>query len=202
VLGNTGTSPYDVAIDSGGNLYVANYVAGSIQKFGPTGANLGNFITGIFTPDGLAFDSSGNLYVSSYGDGTVLKYSSSGTLLASIGSGLGPQGLTFDSAGNLYVAYSGNGVVKKYNSAGVFVSNFASGLTQPTDLAFDPNGYLYVTDWGSSGKVEIYSPLGADLGPFLSNAPYASGILIVPEPGSVALLLAGSAIGAGRRKRR
>ncbi len=202
VLGNTGISPYDVAIDSGGNLYVANYVANTVQKFGPTGTNLGNFVTGIFTPDGLAFDAAGNLYVSSYGDGTVQKYNVSGTLVGTIGSGVGPQGLTFDSAGNLYVAYSGSGVVKKYNSSGAFVSNFASGLTQPTDLAFDPNGYLYVTDWGISGKVEIYSPTGVDLGPFLSNVPYVTGILIVPEPGTAALLLAGAAVSAARRRRR
>ena len=202
-LANTGIAPYDVAIDVSGNLYVANYVAGNIQKFSSTGTNLGTFIgSGLNNPDGLVFDTAGNLYVSNYSGASVNKYSPTGTLLATLTTGAGPQGMAFDAAGNLYVANSFAHTVQKFSPTGTDLGVFISGINQPTDLAFDPNGNLYVTDWGFTSQVLKYNSAGVSQGVFATGA-YATGILIVaPEPASTLLLgLAGGALLGLRRKR-
>ncbi len=65
-----------LAFDSSGNLYVGNYSLSQVEKFSPTGVDLGTFAsTGLDNPSGLAFDKAGNLYVANYANGTVEKFS-------------------------------------------------------------------------------------------------------------------------------
>ena len=69
-------SPWGVAADSAGNLFVADYGNGSIRKVTPVGTNWvvstisapGSFST----PRGAALDGAGNLFVTDYGNSTVL----------------------------------------------------------------------------------------------------------------------------------
>ena len=55
-------SPQQLAFDTAGNLYVANYNGGSVTKVTPTGVT-STFVSGFSNPVGLAFDTAGNLYV-------------------------------------------------------------------------------------------------------------------------------------------
>jgi len=69
VFANTGLSlPTGLALDSAGNLYVANYGNSTITKFTPSGAGSVFASTGLNGPESLAFDSAGNLYVANYCD--------------------------------------------------------------------------------------------------------------------------------------
>lgn len=67
-----------------------------------------------------------------------------------------PQGITRDAAGNLYVVDFENARVQKFNSAGQFITLWGSRgsndgqFQQPTGIAVDSNGDVYVTDLGSS----------------------------------------------------
>lgn len=49
--------PNEIVIDAGGNLYVAEYYGGAVDKFAPNGTYLGAVITGLNGPSGLALGS-------------------------------------------------------------------------------------------------------------------------------------------------
>src|SRR6266478_3712430 len=102
------TSPFALAFDSGGNLFVADSGSGTVYKFTPTGVHTA-FASGLTTPFALAFDSGGNLFVADGGDpwdcppvdGAVYKFTPTG-LRSIFASGLTyPNGLAIDSADNL-----------------------------------------------------------------------------------------------------
>ena len=96
--------PNSIAFDSSGNLYTAGYGAGvanagTVHKFSPTGADLGDFVSGLSGTTALAFDPDGNLYVSNVGSHTIDKYSASGLHLASFSTGANsPRGLAFGAS--------------------------------------------------------------------------------------------------------
>ena len=110
-------NPRGVAVDSSGNVYVADSNNYRIEKFDSNGTFLAKWGSngsgdGQFKyPDGVAVDSSGNVYVADTNNYRIEKFDSNGTFLTkwgSIGSGDGqfkdPYGVAVDSSGNVYVA--------------------------------------------------------------------------------------------------
>ena len=56
--------PWGMALDSSGNLYVANNNPNTVSKYNSSGSLINSsYISGLNSPTGLAFDTSGNLYV-------------------------------------------------------------------------------------------------------------------------------------------
>ena len=84
-------SPNDVAVDSSGNVYVADAGNDRIQKFnsngtfitkwGSVGSNNGQF-SGL---TGVAVDSSGNVYVAENGNDRIQQFNSNGTFITKWG---------------------------------------------------------------------------------------------------------------------
>ncbi len=156
-------SPYGVAADNAGNVYMADFGNSTIRKITPAGAvsTLAG-TTGVFgsadaigaaasfqSPTGVAADSAGNVYVADLGNSTIRKITSAGvvsTLAGTAGvfgstdatgaaaSFFGPMGVATDSAGNVYVADSLNNIIRKITPAGV-VSTLAgtAGVFGSTD---------------------------------------------------------------------
>ena len=136
--------PYGIAVDSGGNIYVANDgstigVSDSVTVYAPgTSGNVapGRTITGASTgldsPGGIAVDSSGNLYVTN--DGSLYG---------------GADSITVYAPGS-----NGNAVPS--------ATLFALGLDTPAGIAVDSGGNLYVSNGGSTdgdlGSVTVYPP--------------------------------------------
>ena len=113
--------PAGVAVDTAGDVYVADEYNHRIQKFGGSG----NFLTewgtygsgdGQFKyTAGVAVDFAGNVYVVDYYNHRIQKFGSSGNFLSkwgAYGSGdgqfNGTEGVAVDSAGNVYVADCSN----------------------------------------------------------------------------------------------
>jgi len=139
-------SPSSVAVDSAGNVYVADTHNYTIRKVTPTGAVTtlaglaGNYgsVDGIpsearfYGPSGVAVDRAGNVYVTD-GD-TIRKVTPEGgvTTLAGLAPRLGgsadgtgsaarfagPDGVAVDRSGNIYVADSGNYTIRKVTPVG------------------------------------------------------------------------------------
>ena len=151
--------PSGVAVDSGGNLYVADMYNHTIRKVTSEGvvmtlAGLGGVSgsangTGsaarFYWPFAVALDNSGNLIVADAGNDTIRKVTTNGVVTTLAGfarvpgtnNGTGstarfnqPSGVAVDSAGNIFVGDYGNHAIRKVTSTGV-VTTLAGRGGQP-----------------------------------------------------------------------
>ncbi len=125
-------------------------------------------------PTGICADANGNVYVA---DGHRIRKISNGQVTTIAGSATvgyvdgkgasaefgGAMGLCVDSKGNVYVADVNNSVIRMVTPDGTVstvAGNGSSGykdgdpkvaeFNQPSNLCFDPNGNLFIADYGNS----------------------------------------------------
>jgi len=133
------SQPIAICLDSLGNIYTADWGAGTIVKVSPAGVPT-TIASGLsYTtkpPYGICVDLSGNVYFSEFDNtndhtGNVKKILVSDSSIVTIASGLsGPAGLCVDSVGNIYVAELFSGTILKLTSPAPssFVNvNFTTG---------------------------------------------------------------------------
>jgi DNA-binding beta-propeller fold protein YncE len=167
-------NPSGVAVDSAGNVYVAdnfNHVIKKLTRSSPTYYTVSTILdTGLYHPQDVAVDSAGNFYVADTDSHQIKKLTpSSGsspsyTVSTILDTGLFyPTGIAVDSAGNVYVVDSHNHVIKKLtpssgSSPSYTVSTIlATGLLYPYGIAVDSAGNVYVADTQNS-KIKKLTP--------------------------------------------
>ena len=181
--------PEGVAVDSSGNVYVADSFSNRVEKFTSTGVyitqwgcstpnpsppacNAGSGNGQFNNPPDVAVDASGNVYVTDYFNNRVQKFTSAGiyiTQWGSPGSGIGqfngPHGIAVDSSGNVYVAEEGGNRVQVFTSAGTYLSQFGSfgsgngQFDHAEGIVVDASGNVYVTD-RFNNRVEKFTNTG------------------------------------------
>jgi hypothetical protein len=188
-------SPSDVALDSVGNLYIADRNNGRIRKVDVNGTITtvaGNGSQGfsgdggaataarLNSPSGVALDSVGNLYIADYGNHRVRKVDASGMITTVAGNGTSgyfgdggaataallasPSGVALDAAGNLYIADFQNHRIRKVDVGATITTVAGNGspgfagdggpasaalLSAPIGVAVDAAGTLYIADRGN-----------------------------------------------------
>ena len=180
-------SPYGVAIDSGGYIYVADATNHRIQKFdsdgnfkyewGSVGTGMGDFTW----PHGVAVDSDENVYVADYGNDLIQKFYSDGTFdiqWGGYGSGNGkfnyPEAVAVDSEGNVYVADYYNHRIQKFDSGGDFLAEWGSWgsgdgqFKYPRGVAVDSERNVYVADYYNH-RIQKFDSVGNFLAKWGSN---------------------------------
>jgi streptogramin lyase len=174
-------NPKGVAVDTSGNVYVADFGKHRIQKFTSDGTFLitwGSWGSGdgqFSHPYGVAVDTSGNVYVADLVNSRIQKFTSDGTFLTkwgSRGSGDGqfhdPSGVAVDTSGNVYVVDTANGRIQKFTSDGTFLTKW--GSTGGGDgqfywhygVAVDTSDNVYVADT-SNHRIQKFTSDGTFL---------------------------------------
>jgi secreted PhoX family phosphatase len=200
-------SPSGVAVDSAGNVYVADHFNHTIRKVTAGGVvttlagTAGTFgsVDGtgaaarFYYPDGVAVDSAGNVYVADDFNATIRKVTAGGVVTTLAGAagvsgsadGTGaaasfdfPQGVAVDGAGNLYVTDSGNNIIRKVTTGGV-VTTLAGRFHSPTGVAVDSAGNVYVADTGNS-TIRKITPIGST--PTVAGMAGVVGVVLGAAP--------------------
>jgi trimeric autotransporter adhesin len=144
--------PDDIAVDSSGNIYVADTNNERIRKISTTGNIItvaGSGANGYSGDDGLAtqaalrilfggvaVDKSGNIYIADYADGVIRKVTSGGIITTVAGKG----------SGNCMLSGDGGQAT-------------SAQLCSPTKVAVDNSGNLYIAD-SSNYRVRKVSASG------------------------------------------
>lgn len=142
--------PWGIAVDSSGNVFVAEQNNSRIRKISPS-ALVSTFVGSGFgyidasgtsakvaNPTGMTMASDGTIYLADTGNNRIRKITSGGSVSTLAGSGSaayadgvgvaasfnGPRGVTVDSQGNVFVSDTQNNRIRKIGSDGS-VSTFA-----------------------------------------------------------------------------
>lgn len=197
-------SPSAVALDSSGNLYIADTNNQRVRKvsagiiatvagvtasgysgdYGPaTAAELSD-------PSGVAVDSAGNLYIADTNNQRIRRVDTSGFITTIAGTGTAgfsgdggpgilaqlsnPAGLAIDRVGNLIIADKNNQRIRKVDTSGNITTIAGTGssgysgdkgpassaeLSSPSGVAADPEGDIYVADSGNN-RIRKIGPSG------------------------------------------
>ena len=192
--------PSAVAVNGPGTLYIADTenqrirrvdasgkittVAGS-GEYGYSGDNGPATQAQLKRPEGVAMDSAGNLYIADRENNRIRRVDASGIITTVAGAGEpgfkgdggpateaqldNPTDVASDSAGNLYVADRGNSRIRRVDPsgkittiAGTGVRRYsgdgglaaAAGLSDPIGVAVDGLGNLYIASWNRIRRVD------------------------------------------------
>ncbi|MSP92469.1 MAG: hypothetical protein EXR79_11830 [Myxococcales bacterium] len=191
-----GAHPAGLAVDSGGGLLFVEESSHTLRRLGPDGV--------VRTLAGQR-----NVAGSSDGPGTAGHLS-------------GPRGVAVDAAGTIYVADTGNHRIRKVTAAGlstlagsdkgsVNAVGAAAKFNEPSDVAVDPQGNVFVADTANNlirriapdGTVSTFAgspgkfnwPTGLAFGPggvlWVADS-YNSAIRTVQPDGTIATLAGGA----------
>ncbi len=170
-------SPVDVAIDSAGNLWVADRGNDRVEEFSTEGQYLGQFGSDgsgdgqLDEPDALAADSSGHLWVLDAGNNRVEEFNENGEYMSQFALETpqndqgAPEGIAVDAHGDIWISDTYSHRVDVFTQTGEFVRTVGEEGTEPGQLmapegiAIGPHGDVWVAD-GDNNRVEVFNEAG------------------------------------------
>jgi streptogramin lyase len=188
-----GVEPNDLAIDSGGDVWITDTANNRIVELSPLGAvKSGNgYIAGgdILFPFIIAIDTSGNAWVANYinPNSTVTELTSSGALAAGTGNFTGnglsiPTGLAIDGNNNVWVANNLTASVTEISNTGTTptVNNYPVPYT--LGMAIDTADHPWISCSGTSLQSGLLFEELSTSGSIINSAPGRGGTdLDVPK---------------------
>ncbi len=229
----TFSSPCGLAVDSSGNIYIAdasNNVVRMIDATGVITTVAGNDTAGfsgdlgpatdarLDSPYAVATDLSGNLYITDYRNDVIRKVDGAGIISSYAGMNASygysgdngaanlamlnkPAGIATDTAGNLFIADANNNVIRKVDKSGVISTVAGNGsagfggdlgnalganMRTPFAVATDKAGNLYICDANNQRIRAVYRDVTAVNSVFTGN-----GVNVYPNPSAAQITLNG-----------
>jgi hypothetical protein len=229
VITDIPNQPGATAVDSDGNVYVAdtgNNLIGKVAPDGTFSVVAGGGATSplsatvatdalLNAPRGVAVDSAGNVYIADSGNNLVEKVAPDGTFSVVAGGGAtsplesglatqmqlsNPGGVAVDASGNLYIADTGNGLIEEVDAvtgnlyvlagggtmtpqesqaATTWEDHFGLGLSiqlnAPEGIAVDSSGIVYIAATGDNVVARLISGIFSVVAGGGTNAPGVRG---------------------------
>jgi sugar lactone lactonase YvrE len=158
------SAPSDVAVGTGGDLWVVDWAKDRVEEFNEAGEYLAQFGSAGSGPGKLSAPaaiavSGGKVWVADSGNDRVEGFSEAGEYLASLtgtpaGSFRGPEGVAVDSAGNVWVSDKGRHRIDEFRANGEYVKAIGeSTLIEQEGIAIDAKGDIWV---GDSYRDKVY----------------------------------------------
>jgi sugar lactone lactonase YvrE len=166
------TNPDDLAVDSAGNVYVADTTNNRIQKLAADGTFLSQFGTlgsgagQLTNPNAVAVDLAGNAYVADRSNHRVMQFDSAGGFVRGWGWSVDSAADGFETC----TAGSGCEIGTAVDSA-----TKSGGFFAPHAIAVDAAGNVYVSEFAGDQRVQRFEP-----------APIVSYVTGWGSPGSAA----------------
>ena len=198
------STPFGVAADSLGNIYIADTGNHRIRKISngviTTYAGTGNpGYTGdggpatsatLNNPFGVAVDSAGNVYVADTDNAVIRKIDTNHIITTIAGTGVqgmnsdgpatsselyAPEAIAVDRVGNVYIADTGNSLLREESFGALVTVAMVPGIE---GVAVDANNNVYVADTNDSAvfKIDTIRNVTLVLGNLVLNQP--SGVLV------------------------
>jgi sugar lactone lactonase YvrE len=179
-------SPFGLARDAAGNLYVSDISTNAVYRIPAAGGEATELtIDGLSSPTGLAVDTAGNVYVADSANGRVVKEPADGGAQSDVAFTdlTEPYAVAVDGTGTVYATDLAENAVVKLPSGGSQSTLGFTGLSSPDGIAVAA-GLVYVSDADNDRVVTLPVAGGtqATLGFTGLSAP--AGIAVSPN-GSV-----------------
>jgi DNA-binding beta-propeller fold protein YncE len=164
--------PAGLAVEKNGNIIVVDSGNNRLQVFTPDGKFVGKCGgpgtgDGQFNqPWGITLDKDGNIYVADWKNHRVQKLSPEGKFLMKFGQ----YGKVEEPEGAYAVTMFGPYVAAQSETAGY---PKPGTLNHPTDVAVDPDGDIYVSDWGNH-RVCVFDSEGRPICNLIGDAQVLS----------------------------
>jgi sugar lactone lactonase YvrE len=173
------SDPRGVAVDGGGDVFIADSGHARVVKVTPGGVQTTVTASGLVVPYDVAIDAAGDVFIADSGTHRVVQVTPLGvqTTLAASGS-ISPHGVAVDAKGDVFIADSGNNRVVEVQTQSV---NFGSanicpaGQTTPAPCSQTITLNYDVTASGTLGTPQVLTGGGPNLDFTLASGSTCTG---------------------------
>lgn len=154
--------PEGIAIDSSGNMWLANYGNSTVSEMSASGVTLATFTVGT-CPKNIAIDQAKYVWVTDPCTNNIFKLNGSGIQLT-VAVGGSPDDVAIDQFGDVWITIPSLDSIAEFYSDGITVGTYPVGIG-PSGIAIDASGNVWVANSGDNTITKL-EPSGNYLGTY------------------------------------